>query len=423
MSSGQAISLQLFEVIFLPDVSHSCGLLPRKPKTEVSMKVTWFVTCRGFPLGTSFPRSLVPRPPQSGNETDGHMIIPPTTSYPDYSQAFSETLEKLERLVMDRGRKSGYNSTGTGESDGDTTSDDAQLVMSDSDFSSGRTRTKDGKLSFRSLTKNERICLLIGIIALAAVVLIFIIVGVVISAGGSSGGGKNQPWMEVRLPESITPETYNVSLDVDLKDMFAVYGTVDITASVVSETNYVIIHAKDMTISRAQVIQGEKEIKKESEFFYTENEFYVIELSKVLKVGTFSIHMNYNYTLRDDLVGFYRSSYKTAAGDDRWLAVTQFEPTDARRAFPCFDEPALKANFTIHITHDASFNTTSNIPPDGPPKPAKGDKATTNFQPSVKMSTYLVAFVVSDFECVQGNVDDGRVQVNVQVQRFINVSK
>ena len=290
--------------------------------------------------------------------------------------------------------------------------------MSDSDFSSGRTRTKyavskdDGKFSFRSLTKNERICLLIGIIALVAVVLIFIIVGVVISARGSSGGGKNEPWMEVRLPESITPETYNVSLDVDLKDMFAVYGTVDITASVVSETNYVIIHAKDMTISRAQVIQGEKEIKKVSEFFYTENEYYVIELSKVLKVGTISIHMNYNYTLCDDLVGFYRSSYKAAAGDDRWLAVTQFSPTNARRAFPCFDEPALKANFTIQITHDASFNATSNMPPGGPPKPAKGVKVTTNFQPSVKMSTYLVAFVVSDFECVEGNVDDGRVQVH-----------
>ncbi len=318
---------------------------------------------------------------------------------------------------MDRKRRNHYSST---DEAGDSTADDAELVASDSEDASGRARKYVVKrdrsdrfslcepLSSR-LSRNERICVVAGAFILAAVVLIFIIIAIAVnvSASGSSHGSSSsgspdyEPWSEIRLPVSVVPDSYNIQLDVDMED-FVVTGAETITATVEAETRYVILHANAMTITEAVVSQGDSSQSLEigREFPFPDNQFYVIELSSVLSKGKVNISLKFNYTLGDKLVGFYRSSYVDSFGQKHYLAVTQFEPTDARRAFPCFDEPALKANFTIHITHDALFNATSNMP--GQPEPDENGKVTTHFETSVKMSTYLVAFVVSEFWCVSG---------------------
>ncbi len=119
-----------------------------------------------------------------------------------------------------------------------------------------------------------------------------------------------------------------------------------------------------------------------------------------LSAGKLRLAIDYTGILNNELRGFYLS--KTAR---RNYAVTQFESTDARRAFPSFDEPAMKATYDISLVVDAGDTAISNsaIETDTP-GPGEG-KHTLRFATTPKMSTYLVAFLVGDFKCTSGEQD------------------
>ncbi len=114
-----------------------------------------------------------------------------------------------------------------------------------------------------------------------------------------------------------------------------------------------------------------------------------------------SCQVAFTGVLNDKLRGFYLSKTKA-----RNYAVTQFESTDARRAFPCFDEPALKATFDVSLTVDAGDMAISNtnMISDAPAGPGKHHVV---FATTPRMSTYLVAFLVGDFACSKGQGVDG----------------
>jgi len=319
-----------------------------------------------------------------------------------------------------KGKGGGYKFTVNDASDAEEVSgsDNVELVTTDSDSSTGRTRKyvvagyRDGKMSSifvcRKLTRNERLCLMFGGFVLGIVLIIFVLVASIVRGqpiGSSQGGGttEQQPWENVRLPQNILPEMYNITLQVDLETS-SVTGEVNVLCNVTTPTRYVLIHAKDMNVSVAYVRQGGKRLDHEQPFPYDKNDFYVIKLQELLSTGNASIHLTFGYTLRKDLAGFYSSSYTTLEGTKRYLATTQFEPTDARRAFPCFDEPSFKANFTISIKHNniPQYWAASNMPVRSVVQ--NGNVITTHFKTSVKMSTYLVAFVVSDFACVNSSI-------------------
>jgi puromycin-sensitive aminopeptidase len=117
-----------------------------------------------------------------------------------------------------------------------------------------------------------------------------------------------------------------------------------------------------------------------------------------LEAGSWSLHLGFRGRLNERLAGFYRSSYVDASGTERTLASTQFESTDARRAFPCWDEPAFKAVFAVTLTIDAALTAISNgeiIEESAADEPGK---KRVRFADTIKMSTYLVAFMVGDFE-------------------------
>ena len=107
--------------------------------------------------------------------------------------------------------------------------------------------------------------------------------------------------------------------------------------------------------------------------------------------------------LNDNMAGFYRSSYKTSDGQTKYLASTQMEPTDARRAFPCFDEPALKAKFTITLVSDKSMTCLSNMDVASETDVHGGSKKAVKFNTSPLMSTYLVAFIVGHMNYIETN--------------------
>jgi aminopeptidase N/puromycin-sensitive aminopeptidase len=127
---------------------------------------------------------------------------------------------------------------------------------------------------------------------------------------------------------------------------------------------------------------------------------------KELPAGKVKLAIRFTGTLNDKLRGFYLSKTKT-----RNYAVTQFESTDARRAFPSFDEPALKATFDIALVVDTGDTVISNTNMiSDTPGPVTG-KHTLRFATTPKMSTYLVAFLVGDFQCTKGKSDGVPIRV------------
>lgn len=225
----------------------------------------------------------------------------------------------------------------------------------------------------------------------------------------------------VRLPSSLVPQLYNVSLNTNMQT-FTVDGSVLIDIHVRNSTNTIVLHAKDMSINSVSLysLSGSTPFTITGRDFYNQNDFYVISLATSLAQGTLvKLYMTFNYTLRDDLVGYYKSSYTLSNGETHYLATTQFEPTDARRAFPCFDEPAMKANFSLSLSHPSGFNAVSNMPVLR--TVTRGSFVTTSFETSYRMSTYLVAFVVSDFECSNPSIVNNHIKVSTYTVKPVPV--
>ena len=275
------------------------------------------------------------------------------------------------------------------------------------------------------LSKREVICMIIGGVIISVAVIVFIILAVVLSSSSSSpNGGSSEPnegvWSNIRLPSSLSPVLYRVSLDTDL-NMFRVDGVVSVDISAIQSTDLVIFHTKDMTLNSVSLTSEGRQLDIKRQFFYTDNDFYVIQLSNKLSAGnSLQLNVSFNYTLREDLVGYYKSSYSLGNNEIHYLATTQFEPTDARRAFPCFDEPAMKANFSIELTHSNDYHAVSNMPI-RQVTVKDNNKLTTSFNTSYKMSTYLVAFVVSDFNCTEPQIVNNHIKVSIIIQSLVSI--
>ncbi|XP_037929062.1 aminopeptidase N-like, partial [Teleopsis dalmanni] len=217
---------------------------------------------------------------------------------------------------------------------------------------------------------------------------------------------------DVRLPRSIKPLRYNISLTPYLhNENFTFEGEVKISFLVETADCYnITMHAAELNISKSGVevrrakikdIQSpapEAQLRIRKQYLIEAKQFFVIELYDKLKRDTeYEINIKFNGLLKDYLQGFYRSSYKVG-NQTRWLASTQFQATDARRAFPCFDEPALKANFTLNIARPVTMSTISNMPiVVTKPHESLPNYVWDHFAESLPMSTYLVAYAITDF--------------------------
>lgn len=209
---------------------------------------------------------------------------------------------------------------------------------------------------------------------------------------------------EYRLPLTVTPDLYTITLTPNYTDFATFNGEVEILVTATANASSISLHYDNMTIVERKVtdIDGNEFALVRDKYNNITN-MYTLTLSKdKLTNGTqYKIYFNYTGHLLDDMAGFYRSSYKTADGEQRWLATTQFEPTDARRAFPCFDEPGLKANFQINIRRRINMTSISNAALNYTTDPSTEDGLVTDvFKLTPRMSTYLVAFIVSDFKYV-----------------------
>jgi len=213
------------------------------------------------------------------------------------------------------------------------------------------------------------------------------------------------------LPSSVHPEHYALHLTPDLKAAtFTGDETIDVVLDAPSKT--ITLNALEVTIS--SVTSGSQTAQVS---FDPDKEQATFTFADALPAGKSTIAIKYAGILNDKLRGFYLSKTKDSAPDKhgevkfkgRNYAVTQFESTDARRAFPSFDEPAQKATFDISLTVDKDDVVISNTNQIKDKK--DGDKHTVSFATTPKMSTYLVAFLVGDFQCSKGKSDGTPIRV------------
>ena len=203
----------------------------------------------------------------------------------------------------------------------------------------------------------------------------------------------------------VTPINYQLTFEPDLKK-FTFNGTGSINVDCKKPTKTITMHCAELKISSCQVKFGKNLVK--SIFKITEKkEELQITLSEKIK-GNAIIDLEFQGILNDRLLGFYRSQY-IQNGKTKYLATTQFEAADARRAFPCWDEPEAKATFEISIVADNKFTAISNMPIKS--KKKIGTKTIYNFMKTPIVSTYLIYLGVGEFEYLTSKI--GKTQIRV----------
>uniref|UniRef100_A0A8C2AJI6 Aminopeptidase n=1 Tax=Cyprinus carpio TaxID=7962 RepID=A0A8C2AJI6_CYPCA len=224
----------------------------------------------------------------------------------------------------------------------------------------------------------------------------------------TSTSGEPFPWNKMRLPDTVSPLHYHLLIHPNLTSLDFT-GMVRIQIEVHENTKNIILHSKDLHISNARLLDsdiGQLQALKVLEYPYFQQIALISEHALLKRGHVYSIQLEFAANLSESFHGFYKSTYRTSKGDLRVVASTQFEPTSARAAFPCFDEPAFKANFSVRIRREAKHIALSNMPK------LPGGLFEDQFDVSVKMSTYLVAFIVSDFLSISRTSQHG-VQISV----------
>jgi puromycin-sensitive aminopeptidase len=204
-----------------------------------------------------------------------------------------------------------------------------------------------------------------------------------------------------RLPKTVVPTHYNLFLDPDIGEQ-KFTGEETITVHVQQSTSEIVLNSLGLEISLAEALPGFDMSALPAQVTYDQpNEMVRLAFAKPVPKGAISLHLKFSGKLTDGLRGLYLS--KSAR---RQYAVTQFEGTYARMMFPGFDEPAFKATFTLSVIADKGDTAISNgrIMKDDPLPGSTRHKITFSISP--KMSTYLVALAVGDWQCLERTVDE-----------------
>ena len=204
--------------------------------------------------------------------------------------------------------------------------------------------------------------------------------------------GRADPSARHRLPYSVEPRRYALRLTPDL-DNATFTGEVHIEVLVHDAVDEIVLHAAELTVDSANLEPGGAERQTLTVRIDEESERLVLTPESSLPPGPAVISLEFAGVLNDKLHGFYRSAFTDEGGVTRTIATTQFEAADARRAFPCFDEPDRKAVFSVTLDVPDGLGAYSNGPEvDEAPLPQGGRRI--RFGDTIPMSTYLVAFVV-----------------------------
>ncbi|KAI9807547.1 MAG: hypothetical protein M1825_005487 [Sarcosagium campestre] len=218
------------------------------------------------------------------------------------------------------------------------------------------------------------------------------------------------------LPDTLKPTNYNISLyDLELGGAFSYQGTVKINVDIAKSTKTIVLNAHQLKLSKAELLV----VYSKTQQTYEASNISYDEKSQRVSLGfpqelppssKALLTIVFSGTVNNVMAGFYRSKYKPAAppvpsvpkdDDFHYMLSTQFESCDARRAFPCFDEPNLKATFDLDIEVPEDQVALSNMPEKETRKGKLPGRKVVSFEKTPIMSTYLLAWAIGDFEYVE----------------------
>ncbi len=201
-----------------------------------------------------------------------------------------------------------------------------------------------------------------------------------------------------RLPKYASPTKYNIELSPDLQEK-KFLGNVDLSINILEKTNEISLNVAELQISSININSDQnKNLKVINWDIDDKYEIMKINFSDILDPGEINLSISYTGILNDKLRGFYHSTFDDSDGITQSIATTQFESTDARRAFPCFDEPEYKSVFSVSLIVNKDLFCVSNASIKNVDENYTNDLKKIDFENTIPMSTYLVAFIVGPFE-------------------------
>jgi len=208
-----------------------------------------------------------------------------------------------------------------------------------------------------------------------------------------------------RLPKTVVPSRYDLVLEPDF-ETFGFEGVVDVTLIVGETVDEIILNADELEFGAAWLDPAEGErIEVTAVRLDPETERAHLSLARAAEPGDATLHMEFTGEVNDRLRGFYRSTYTVGAGE-HIIATTQMQPTDARRAFPCWDEPEFKAVFGLTLVVPGELQAFANGA-EASSEPAGNGRRRVSFTDTMPMSTYLIAFCIGRLEATEPLIVDG----------------
>jgi len=207
------------------------------------------------------------------------------------------------------------------------------------------------------------------------------------------------------LPKSIIPKHYDIRIDVDF-DSFKFKGSEQIEIEILESVSEIVLNSLNLEIIQVSFMSDEI-----LNFFDPKitlnDEFLILDFGKQLPICSGVLKIDFHGTLSDDLKGFYKASYKDKDDTVKYLATTQFEATDARRAFPCWDEPSFKATFSLSLSVPNVFSAVSNMQILSEVKSNLANQKIVKFAKTPPMSTYYLAFIIGDIGSIERETECG----------------
>ena len=213
-----------------------------------------------------------------------------------------------------------------------------------------------------------------------------------------------------RLPDTARPVRWAVELALDpSRPDFS--GTVTVDLAVTAPTSHLVLHARDLVIDEATVTQGSETVAARTALRSAHGtveapEELVVTAAHPLAAGPARLVLRYHGNFSTELNGLYRVQV-----DGRWYAFSDFEPSDARRAFPCFDEPSAKVPVQVTLRVPEGIGAFANMPETAHDDDAAQHQRTVRFAETPPLPTYLVAVAAGPFEVYDGPTSPVPVRV------------